>query len=222
MNVRCVSSGRGARDACPRGAPIRPGTWRLGRHRIGMGKKPRRRGGVVTGREGAHHRVVGDDDVLADHQRRSLHQDVARGLDLVGLVPEPGRARLLEGVSPEHRAKRQCVRRAPRGPGDRGGVRKRPRRDRRGHLASLARIDTTPRTSRQSTRRDATARARSRLCARPRRRFRTWPGSEKGAKREPRLEKLCERWRSKLHAVLPSLLTMRMHDAGHDAPETSM
>ena len=35
-------------------------------------------------------------------------------------------------------------------------------------------------------------------------------------------EKLCERWRSKLHAVLPSLLTMRTHDARHDAPETSM
>lgn len=71
--------------------------------------------------------------MLADHQRRSLHQDVARGLDLVGIVPEPGRARLLEGVSLEHHAKRQCVRRAPRGPGDRGGVLKRPRRDRRGH-----------------------------------------------------------------------------------------
>ena len=116
-----------------------------------------------------------------------------------------------------------CVRRAPRGPGDRGGVRKRPRRDRRGHLASLARIDTTPRTSRQSTRRDATARARSRLCARPRRRFRTRPGSEKRRETGASLgEKLCERWRSKLHAVLPSLLTMRTHDARHDAPETSM
>lgn len=146
--------------------------------------------------------------MLADHQRRSLHQDVARGLDLVGIVPEPGRARLLEGVSLEHHAKRQCVRRAPRGPGDRGGVLKRPRRDRRGHLASLARIDTTPRTSRQSTRRDATARARSRLCERPRRRFRTRPGSEKGAKREFRSRAL--RKMAKQIARRPSL-------AAHDA-----
>ena len=62
--------------------------------------------------------IVGDDDVLADHQRRSLHQDITRGLDLIGVQADPGRARLLEGVRLEHPPKRHRVGRAPaRGPG---------------------------------------------------------------------------------------------------------
>ena len=69
--------------------------------------------------------------MLADHQRRSLHQD-ARGLDFVGIVPEPGRARLLEGVSLEHPRRAMRPQGSPRSRRP-GRVRKRPRRDRRGH-----------------------------------------------------------------------------------------